>query len=256
MKKFAWLFSFVFVLFTHLLAIYFKEESLRFISKSLLMPILAIYFLSETRDSVSDLKLWILLALFFSWVGDVLLMFEQNNEVFFLMGLVAFLAAQIAYIVFFHAMRMRENIRGNVLLLLLVVVYYSVLISVLSPHLGSMKLPVRIYGVVLSFMLMLAMHTMLGRTRKAGRWLMAGAVLFVASDSLLAVNKFLLPLDYASLVVMVTYGLGQLLIIEGAAKYIISKKPPARRKTDKELSRMIITGEGELNNEYDEGQKM
>ena len=212
------------VLLIDLVAIYSNNESLRFITKPLLMPLLAIYLLLQTISATSSLKVWVFLALFFSWVGDILLLFEERASNFFLFGLSAFLIAQVFYIVFFHNIRMKEYIRGNALLLLLVIVYYSVLFSVLSPYLGTMRLPVRIYGVVLSFMVMLAMHTMLGKNKKAALWIMMGAILFVTSDSILAFNKFFSSFNYAGLIIMFTYGLAQLFITEGAVKYINSGK--------------------------------
>ena len=224
MKKKVWIILFTLVLLVDLAAIYLNHESLRFITKPLLVPLLAIYLLLETNTTNSSLKAWIFLALLFSWVGDILLLFEGSGSNFFLFGLSAFLVAQVFYIVFFHNIRMREYIRGNALLLLLVIVYYSILISVLSPYLGNMKLPVRIYGVVLSFMVMLAMHTVLGKNKKAAVWMTTGAILFVVSDSLLAFNKFFSAFNYSGLIIMVTYGLAQLFITEGAVRYINSEK--------------------------------
>jgi len=224
MKKKVWIILFTLVLLIDLAAIYLNYESLRFITKPLLVPLLAIYLLLETNTTNSSLKAWIFLALLFSWVGDILLLFEGSGSNFFLFGLSAFLVAQVFYIVFFHNIRMREYIRGNALLLLLVIVYYSILISVLSPYLGNMKLPVRIYGVVLSFMVMLAMHTVLGKNKKAAVWMTTGAILFVVSDSLLAFNKFFSAFNYSGLIIMVTYGLAQLFITEGAVRYINSEK--------------------------------
>src|SRR4030095_8008877 len=223
MKKKIWIILFSLVLLIDLAAIYSNNESLRFITKPLLVPLLAIYLLLETNTANSNLKAWIFLALFFSWVGDILLLFEGSGSNFFLLGLSAFLVAQVFYIVFFHNIRMREYIRGNALLLLLVIVYYSVLINVLAPYLGNMKLPVRIYGVVLSFMVMLAMHTMLGKNKKAALWMTMGAILFVVSDSLLGVNKFFSGFNNAGVVIMLTYGLAQLFITEGAVRYINSE---------------------------------
>src|SRR6476620_3658372 len=224
MKKTIWIILFALVLLIDLVAVYLNNESLQFISKHLLMPLLAIYLLLQTSSATSGLKAWIFLALFFSWVGDILLLFDERGPNFFLFGLSAFLVAQVFYIVFFHNIRMREYIRGNALLLLLVIVYYSILVSVLSPYLGNMRLPVRIYGVVLSFMVMLAMHTMLGKNKKAALWMMMGAILFVTSDSLLASNKFFSSFNYAGLIIMLTYGLAQLFITEGAVKYINLEK--------------------------------
>jgi uncharacterized membrane protein YhhN len=220
MPKSTWIIVFILLLLANLISTYLNNDTLRSISKPALMPVLAIYFLTKTRGIATPLKAWILLALGFSWVGDVLLMFEESNSIFFLLGLSAFFVAQVFYIVFFHNIRMKEYIRGNALLLLIVIVYYFILISIISPHLGDLKLPVRIYGVVLSFMVMLAMHAMFSKNRTAGRWMMIGAILFVVSDSLLAFNKFYSPFDYAGVVIMLTYGVAQLFIIGGAAKYI------------------------------------
>src|SRR5436853_2758342 len=133
MRKFTWIILFVLVLLVNLIAVYFNNETLRLITKPLLMPILGIYLLTQTKFVNSNLKAWVILALFFSWTGDVLLLFEEKNSLFFLMGLSAFFIAQVFYIIFFHNIRMREYIRGNALFLLLVIVYYSILVTVLSP---------------------------------------------------------------------------------------------------------------------------
>ena len=53
--------------------------------------------------------------------------------------------------------------------------------------------------------------------------LMIGALLFVISDSVLAVNKFYESFELSGLVIMFTYGLAQLFITEGAMKYIRRK---------------------------------
>lgn len=169
---------------------------------------------------MSGLRKWILLALLFSWLGDMLLLFQENDPFFFLLGLSAFLAAHIFYIIFFHWVRVKEQIKSNIWLLLLVVAYYAALISFLSPYLGDMKLPVRVYGLVISFMFMLAMHMFFIKDRRAGRMMMSGALLFVISDSVLAINKFYQPFTLADPFIMLTYGLAQLFITEGAARYM------------------------------------
>ena len=107
-------------------------------------------------------------------------------------------------------------------LLLIVAVYYAVVITILSPYLDEMKLPVRIYAIVISFMFLLAMHMLYIKNRAIGLWMMAGALLFVVSDSLLAFNKFYQPFEMAGFYVMSTYGLAQLFLTEGAIRYISS----------------------------------
>jgi uncharacterized membrane protein YhhN len=222
MKKEFWIIAFLAFLVTELIGIQLHDEQLQYFFKPLLIPVLAGYFLSQTKVGTTNLKKWILAALFFSWVGDVLLMFETKSKIFFLLGLSAFLIAHIFYIIFFHNLRVKENIRSNLWLLLIVVTYYAVLITILSPQLGDMKLPVRIYGIFISFMFMLAMHMLFIKNKTAGRWMIAGAFLFVVSDSVLAINKFYQSFESAGIIIMLTYGLAQLFIIEGAIRYIRS----------------------------------
>jgi uncharacterized membrane protein YhhN len=149
-------------------------------------------------------------------------MFVPKNELFFLLGLASFLLAHIFYIIFFHHVRVRESINSNPWFLVIVVIYYAALTSWLSPFLGEMKLPVRIYGIVISIMFMLAMHMFVIKNKVAGKWMLFGALLFVISDSVLAINKFYEPFDAAGIIIMLTYGLAQLFIVKGAAEYINS----------------------------------
>lgn len=224
MKKTNWIILFSIILITDLVAVYINNEMLRYIFKPLLVIILISYFLSQTKIWQSNFKKWILAALFFSWLGDVLLMFEPQNSIFFLLGLSAFLLAHVFYIIFFHSIRLRENIKSRWLPLIIVVIYYAILISLLSPYLGKMKLPVRIYGIVISFMFMLAMHMLFIKNKIAGRLMITGALLFLISDSTLAFDKFYQSFEMAGIMIMLTYGLAQLFITEGAIQYIQSAK--------------------------------
>ena len=220
MKRQYWLIAFLLVLAADIIGIQINNEILQYISKPLIIPVLIGYFLSQTGIVASSLKRWIIAALFFSWSGDVLLMFQPKDEIFFLLGLSSFLLAHIFYIIFFHHVRVREGIKSNPWLLLVVTVYYITLIVWLSPYLGEMKLPVRIYGIVISFMFMLATHMLFIKNKWAGQWMMTGALLFVMSDSVLASNKFYQPFELAGVLIMLTYGFAQLFIVEGAIKYI------------------------------------
>ena len=222
MKKQTWLIIFFIVLAVNIAGIKLNNELLQYISKPLIIPVILGYFISQTHNIASDLKKWIVLALFFSWVGDVLLMLQVKKEVFFLLGLCSFLLAHIFYIIFFHYVRVREKVKGSPWLLLIVVFYYSGLIYMLSPFLADMKIPVRIYGIFISFMFLLAMHMLFIRNKSAGQWMMAGALLFVISDSVLAINKFYQSFTLADIIIILTYGLAQLFIVKGAAIYITS----------------------------------
>jgi uncharacterized membrane protein YhhN len=224
MKKNIWLFIFLFLLAVNIAGAVIPHYWVQAISKPLLIPVLALYFLSDLKGYQNELKKWILLALLFSWGGDVLLMFQEKQSIFFLLGLSSFLLAHVFYIIFFHKLRLQEQIKVKPWLLLVVVIYYAALIGWLYPYLGDMKMPVTTYGIVISFMLMLALNMLFLPNKKAGYWMIAGALLFVGSDSVLAINKFYQSFGYADVIIMLTYGLAQLFIIKGAVKYIRGNK--------------------------------
>jgi uncharacterized membrane protein YhhN len=222
LSKRSWIILFAIILIANITGGLLKNQWVDYISKPLIVISIAGYFLSRTAGTSPTLKKWILAALFFSWIGDILLMFQASDQLFFLLGLSSFLLAHIFYIIFFQSIRAREKVSPKVWLLLIVLLYYTPLISFLSPHLHDMKLPVVIYGAVISLMLSLAMDMLFIPNKRAGRWMMTGAVLFVLSDSVLAINQFYQPFPLAGVIIMLTYGLAQLFIIEGAIKYITS----------------------------------
>lgn len=229
MKKQGGGFIFLFVLIIHVVGLCTGSRTTEIITKPLLLIVLIAYFIISTNSFSSGLKKWILGALFFSWIGDVLLLFVEDNPAFFLAGLSSFLLAHLFYIFFFHIVRIQENVRGKIFLLLPVLFYYAILMIILSPRLGDMKLPVRIYGIVICFMLMLALHMRYIKYSKAGLLMMTGACLFVVSDSVLAINKFYSPFKYAGVIIMLTYGVAQWLITRGAIEYISERiKRPAK----------------------------
>ena len=222
MKKKYRILLFAAILTVDLIAVQLNYKIAEYIFKPLIVIWLLAYFVLQTKLVRSNLKKWIIAALLFSWLGDVLLMLQDDNSLFFLLGLSAFLVAHIFYILFFHFIRVKENVKSRWWLVLIVALYYLILISLLSPHLGDMKLPVRIYAVVISFMFMLAVHMLFIKNKNTGLLLMTGALLFILSDSILAINKFYQSFEIAGILVMLTYGLAQLFIAEGAIRYISS----------------------------------
>jgi len=215
MKKNLWAILFFAVLGVHLLALAMNWQHVSVATKPLLMPLVAAFFIASVPAN-STVKLLIIGALFFSWAGDVLLMFQQHSSVFFLLGLSSFLVAHLFYIFFFHRIRKEQNIKSRLWTLLVVAAYYSVLVALLSPWLGEMRLPVRVYGLVISFMLLLALHMFYLDNKTAGRYMAVGAILFVISDSILAINKFWEPVPAGDVMIMLTYGLAQFCIVYGA----------------------------------------
>ncbi len=214
-----WLLVFGIVLAGDLVAIAADQPQIRLVSKPLLILVLFRFFAASKIYASHQLYKLILGALLFSWAGDVLLLLENNDPKFFMYGLAAFLLAHVFYILFFARVRSLEKIRFNPLTLL-AFAYYAALVIVLDPYLGDLRWPVRVYGLVITLMLITALQMPRITRRKAGVQMLAGALLFVVSDSLLAFNKFYHSFTASGILVMLTYGLAQVLIIRGAAVYL------------------------------------
>ncbi|NBY24561.1 MAG: lysoplasmalogenase [Chitinophagaceae bacterium] len=219
MNKKIWIALYGVVLLAHLTGIGLESEVLARLTKPHLMVILGFFMWEQTRGIKNRLITVFIAAQFFSWCGDLLLM-NTVTPVFFLYGLGAFLLAQLLYSFFFFRVMQKEKIKFSWLLFFPVLIYYSVLISWLAPQLGALKTPVVIYGAIISTMLLLALHMLYMPAVRSGRLFMLGALLFVASDSALAINKFSNPFPSAGLIIMITYGLAQFFLTTGALQYI------------------------------------
>jgi uncharacterized membrane protein YhhN len=144
------------------------------------------------------------LALALSTLGDILL--DLDPERLFVFGLGSFLVAHLVYIFLFVRNRRRTIILGTPRLLLAVLVLmYSIGISAwLLPSLGGLIVPVAIYMCAITAMVVSAILA-----RFSNPWIVVGAILFLISDSLLAVNKFKTPVPYRDFLVWTTYYVGQ-----------------------------------------------
>jgi uncharacterized membrane protein YhhN len=143
-------------------------------------------------------------ALALSTLGDVLL--DLDPVGLFVFGLGSFLVAHLVYISVFIRNRRRTVPLGVPRVLLAVgVLLYSVAVSGwLLPSLGNLIVPVAIYMCAITAMVISAI---LGRFENP--WVAVGAILFLISDSLLAVNKFKTPVPYRDFLVWSTYYTGQ-----------------------------------------------
>lgn len=195
--------------------------SLRLYSKPLLMPLLMAGYVSEAGYKGRYQRL-LLSALSLSWLGDVLLMFDGRSTAFFIGGLCSFLLAHILYIAYFLGIGSDKPsyLKSRPVMLLVVVVYVIELLYVLWPHLGGMRLPVTIYGIVIGTMLACALWQY-GRLENGTAWsFIAGALFFVVSDSLLAINRFAHPTPAGGILVMATYCLAQFMLARGSVRHL------------------------------------
>lgn len=195
---------------------------LHFITKPLLVPVLAILLFFST--TVAPRKYLIVTGLFFSWLGDMFLLFEEKNSLFFIFGLVCFLTTHVCYIIYFIKIQSANFslLKKQPVLLILVIGYGITLVWFLYPYLKELKIPVMVYAAVICTMLLCSLHVFLKVNRPANILYVAGAAFFVLSDSLLAINKFYQPVAFAGVFIMLTYCAAQYFIVKGFIKTIAS----------------------------------
>ena len=188
------------------------------ISKSLIVLSLVGYY----TMSVEKRDLLFVVALLFCWAGDVFLLF--HGELFFMLGLVAFLIGHVLYIFSYRHFQSIDTAKAllntqKIRFSFPIILAGTGLIVILFPTLGDLKIPVVVYAVVLMLMVMTALFRY-GRTPSASFWMVfVGAALFMTSDSLLAINKFYSPVRFSGILVMMTYISAQYLIVRGVVQH-------------------------------------
>jgi len=202
----------------YLLITAFDQEEIARILKPFLLPLLVVaVYLSEKFKT----KTLLLTALTFSWIGDVILLFADKGEIYFILGLVAFLVSHVFYIVLFSKQTISKTISNKLSFgagIGLILLYFFGMITTLAPKLGSLTIPVVIYAVVISTMLFYALKGSFQWNTIPYQSVLIGAIFFISSDSILAFNKFDQPIPYASFLIMITYLSAQFCIVWGILK--------------------------------------
>lgn len=200
----------------NLLAKVIPSEDLNQFTKPLLMPLLILYVYKSSLGKTTARILWLCLALFFSWIGDVVLMYQ--GDTFFLIGLIFFLIAQITYTITLRKSSY-QKLTINLVEALPFIAYGAAFLFFLLPA-GDFTIPIVIYGLVILTMAIMA-RSREGNTANDSYVLaLIGSIFFVLSDSVLAINAFKFQLPYAGIWIMSTYCIAQALLVKGILKHI------------------------------------
>jgi uncharacterized membrane protein YhhN len=156
----------------------------------------------------------LLAALVFSLAGDVFLMLPGN---YFIPGLASFLVAHIFYIALFRQEQVWFPSKRALLGVLAVgAVMYSIIWGGLNDPV--LKIAVAAYVTVISLMAAQAIGRATSTGDAAARWVALGACVFMVSDSLIAINKFVTPVALSSLWILTTYYCAQMLILHNVRR--------------------------------------
>lgn len=205
----------------HIAAIIFipNNNSIIAASKLMLMPVLIFWVFSSLRLQKNSSRLYLLLlALVFSLLGDFFLLDLIPGINSFILGLSSFLLAHISYTLLFtnsikdlyHCFRVPVVVLSIFILLWAATVMYF-----LIPKLSDMLVPVSFYVLVIVLMVLSAISRYRRVSRQVFYLVAAGAISFLFSDMVIAINKFGSTIAHERIIVMSSYILAQYLITEG-----------------------------------------
>ena len=221
--EYIFLIGFLIVAVVDLFAVLKENKKLEYIAKPLLMPILALYFIFGTFTIGTD---WLIgLALLFGCSGDFFLMLE-NKEKWFMFGMIGFLIGHIFYIIAF-LLSVGENLMNfplwGLILILPVVLILYLMFPKIKDHMGELKIPVYVYMTAILFMHFTSILRLGVFDIFCPCFFLVyiGSLLFISSDSMIAIDKFKEDMEIPNFYIMLTYILGQFLIVQGILMSIL-----------------------------------
>jgi uncharacterized membrane protein YhhN len=168
-------------------------------------------------------RAWLMAALALSCLGDVLLM----GEGMFVFGLTAFLLAHLSYIQLFR--KDAPWLHSRRALAVCISVAAVVFVGLDQNGLPSeLRVPVAAYVLVIAAMAAQAWGRAKHLGSAASLWVALGSSVFMLSDTLLALDKFVSPLPYAGLWVLASYYVAQGLIVRGVLRTFDDHKNGAK----------------------------
>ena len=168
----------------------------------ILIILIAILFPAiETRYQI-----FIIAGLFFSILGDTFLIFSDK---YFKYGLIAFLIGHICYII---AFAVSAGFHFTFWIFLPITTIGISYLRMILKHTGKMTIPVIIYIIIIMIMGWTAIERYHILPTMGTSLAAFGAIFFIISDAVLALNKFRKPFLSAELIILITYFSAQWLL--------------------------------------------
>ena len=213
----------------HLFAQLLGFTSIQYGSKLVLLPLLMLYFYAQPFFvTAPNTKYLILIGLFGSFLGDAFLL----SDALFIPGMIAFMTTHIFNIIFFskiYGLKQPKStafkVSSSLLLCFCWFVYFQ-----LKTAIGPLIYPILVYMALICLAALMAIHVSNNKPTKmiANLFWTPGMLFFIASDAVLAFNKFSWsmqsPIDNIGIVTMATYGIAQLLLVKGFQFYFAKEE--------------------------------
>ena len=200
-----------------ILALWKNRLRLEYFAKPAVMVFLFVWLWMSI--GLNGVSLWFGLGIIFSLAGDILLMLSLDR--FFIFGLVAFLLAHLAYVIGFNVSLPAFSVWGIVFAVMVSLggtrIIRRILGALASKGQARLRMPIIVYSMVISIMLLSAMLKLMDITWDAGAAVLVsgGAFLFYISDIILAWTKFVTPIQHGRIYNIAAYHLGQIMLIAG-----------------------------------------
>jgi len=170
---------------------------------------------------------WLLVAFMYSFLGDIVLLGQSINSLFFIGGLALFFLAQVAYIIYFYQSAEKLIYCNRVILGLqaAITVYAIGFYILMLPNLGNLWMPVLFYLIVIALMGLVSLGRFGRVNYNAFFYSVIGALVFIFCSSLIGYHKFIVEIPYANIFIMLTYSIAQYLILKGFVTLRTQKMP-------------------------------
>ena len=194
-------------------------DNIQVFLKPLLMPALMLIYFSLNKYVFKKQDYLLLAALFFSMWGDVFLMPSPD---IFMAGLGSFLTAHIFYLILFIP-DIRKPIQLNTQQKAIAAIGFAffvfLIVTILSQLISDNKSPILMVAIAIYASVLFSVFAVAILRQKQSalsyRYILIGASLFLLSDGLLALNKFVEPMPLSRLWVMSTYTSAQAFLMYG-----------------------------------------
>ena len=182
---------------------------LKCLSKPLLMPLLIAYYVLTAQD----INILIILALFFGLLGDIFLL--KSEQLNIMLGIASFFLGHVFYITYFL---ISIDFTFPPYFYLIIIPYIIIILGLfklLYHHMGELRIPGLLYMIIITLM---SFTTAI--RYDAVKFIpyllpLIGSLLFITSDTVLAIGLFKKEVKYGGVIVMFTYILAQTLITIG-----------------------------------------
>lgn len=223
----SWTIAYITLALVEIIAHLTQQQTAIYILKPFQMLLLASWFGYNMRHLSYRPANVLLLGLLFSCLGDCLLMVAYNSKELFLLGLSAFLLTHVCYCYSFsHTLRPTRPsaISQHPWFGVPFIAYGAGLLYLVKNFLFEQGLfwAVFFYACIICAMAIQALNRHGRVPRPSYIKVFVGALVFMLSDSIIALNRFREPIPYANIWIMITYLSAQYLIVWGYLEQLVA----------------------------------